>query len=467
MRTFRKRSREHLVTVVTAGLIAGFGVVLVTVLDLVRTAARVESAGFLPPAVTDVLPILGTTFFLVAVYVAAIVAVNTTSMIVAGRRREIALLRLLGATATRVRGRVLLEGTVAAVIGAAAGVVTGLVLIAGSVAIATASGFLPAADYRIVSVVAWLPALAIVAATAPASWRGARLVAAVSPIEATGAALSPTRRRGSDRAWLPVSLMAFGFFLLFLGAIAGAATPLGLFVAFTGGAVSFSGLVLGADRFVGPVLRTAARLVGTSPVGQLAVGAQIRDRQRFGRSVIGLTIGITLVVMLAVATATFESTIAGEVAIDPSDREVFDAIAQTLSQAAAIMLGLVAFSGVIATVGLVSTISLGVTQRIREFALLRIIGADTAQVRRIVMAESALVVAAALVGGTLLGLAYGWAGSQSVLGSVTETRIIGPVVPWELLALMPVVAVLVATAAALVPARRVTRVSPVEALAVR
>jgi putative ABC transport system permease protein len=82
------------------------------------------------------------------------------------------------------------------------------------------------------------------------------------------------------------------------------------------------------------------------------------------------------------------------------------------------------------------------------------------------------VTIAALATGLVLGVVYGWAGAQSLLGSVPvdvtlerTAHVVWPSVPF-----WPVVAIVVATTvltlvAAVVPTRLATRVAPVEALA--
>jgi putative ABC transport system permease protein len=88
-----------------------------------------------------------------------------------------------------------------------------------------------------------------------------------------------------------------------------------------------------------------------------------------------------------------------------------------------------------------------------------------------VMLEAAHITIASLVAGLVLGTAYGWAGAQSVLGSVAmppswqSPTLVAPAVPW-----LPVLLIVVATAvltlvAAVVPTRLATRVAPIEALA--
>jgi putative ABC transport system permease protein len=128
-------------------------------------------------------------------------------------------------------------------------------------------------------------------------------------------------------------------------------------------------------------------------------------------------------------------------------------------------------SAVIAAVGLVNLLTIGVVQRRRELGLLRSLGVSTGQVRRMVLLEAAHITIAAVSTGLVLGIGYGWAGAQSLLGSVPmppawqAPTLVAPAVPW-----LPVLIIVVAMAAltliaAVVPTRLATRVAPVEALA--
>ncbi|MET0780907.1 MAG: ABC transporter permease, partial [Microbacterium sp.] len=132
----------------------------------------------------------------------------------------------------------------------------------------------------------------------------------------------------------------------------------------------------------------------------------------------------------------------------------------------------VAVSAVIAGVGLVNLLTIGVVQRRRELGLLRALGVSNGQVRRMVLLEAAHVTIAALATGLVLGIVYGWAGAQSLLGSVPVNPDLGAsaTLVWPAVPLWPVIAVIAATTvltlvAAVVPTRLATRVAPVEALA--
>ena len=149
-----------------------------------------------------------------------------------------------------------------------------------------------------------------------------------------------------------------------------------------------------------------------------------------------------------------------------------DEMTALLDSFAAIMMGLVAVSAVIAGVGLVNLLTIGVVQRRRELGLLRALGVSNGQVRRMVMLEAAHITIAATATGIVLGVLYGWAGAQSLLGSIPtnpDAPIVGTFV-WPAVPVVPVLAIVLATGiltlvAAVVPTRLATRVAPVEALA--
>jgi putative ABC transport system permease protein len=153
--------------------------------------------------------------------------------------------------------------------------------------------------------------------------------------------------------------------------------------------------------------------------------------------------------------------------------ELGSEFAAIMDSFAAVMMVLVGVSAVIAAVGLVNLLTIGVVQRRRELGLLRAIGLSNGQVRRMILLEALHITVTATVTGLVLGVVYGWIAAQSLLGSVRmppffeETAgLVAPAVPW-----IPVVIIVIATAvltlvAAAAPTRLATRVAPVEALAV-
>lgn len=142
------------------------------------------------------------------------------------------------------------------------------------------------------------------------------------------------------------------------------------------------------------------------------------------------------------------------------ERAMFD---QVIDALLAVVVGLLAVAVFIALIGVTNTLSLSVLERQRENAMLRAIGLTRKQLRLTLAVEGLLI---ALVGtglGVVLGTVYGWAGSAAALGTFGDIAL---AVPWRDLGLVLVVAVLAGLVASVLPARRATRTSPVEALAV-
>ncbi|MCL3862747.1 ABC transporter permease [Actinotalea sp. K2] len=129
----------------------------------------------------------------------------------------------------------------------------------------------------------------------------------------------------------------------------------------------------------------------------------------------------------------------------------------------AVVVGLLGVAVVIALIGVANTLSLSVLERRRESATLRAIGLSRRQLRGTLAIEGMLIAGVGAVVGSVLGVAYGWAGAQTVLGEVSS---VGLTVPWRDLALVLVVALLAGLLASVVPGRSAARTSPVAALAV-
>lgn len=459
--------RGHGATVLVTALATVFGVGLLGVTEVIAQATS-ESVGD-DPSVRLMLTIVSFVFTAIAIYVAAVVTTNTVATIVAGRLRTIALVRLLGATAAGERRRLAREGLLAGAAGAAIGMVAAWALVLALVLVGIATGALPDRAYSFITVTMAVPVGAVVLATWLAAWSGSRRVLAVTPVAALGAAVpegeQPVRaRRG--RAVVAAILFALGLALLALGIAVGMVSPAGMLIAVIGGIASFTGVIAGSVFVIPQLLRLAGLLLGRDAAAVLGARNALRHPERSSRSAIALVIGVTLVTMFAVAGETFRHTVLQMVTDRWGDAglQQFD---QTLTTMTMILSFLVGFSAVIAAVGLVNALTVGVLQRTREFGLLRALGFSTGQLRRTIAVEAVQLTATAFVLGTALGIGYGWAGAQSLIGSEAgHGRLIPPVVPWWFLAGVAAVAALLALSGSLLPARHATRVSPVQALAV-
>ena len=115
---------------------------------------------------------------------------------------------------------------------------------------------------------------------------------------------------------------------------------------------------------------------------------------------------------------------------------------------------------VVAALGIVNTLSVGVSERVREIAILRSHGMTVGQVQAMVVAEAAIMGAVGGLAAIVTGLAVGWA----MLGAAAGGDAGGFAVPWALLAIVILVGTGVAALAGLYPARLAGRLPIVRSL---
>ena len=474
--SIRAGVREHRASILVSGLSAAFGVVLIGAVDILAAAVRQSQGGELVQAP---LTTVSAIFFVISLYVGAIVTSNTFSTVIAGRTRQIALLRLIGATARQQRRAVAGEGLRAGLVGGLAGGLLGAALCLASVPLLVGSGVLPDMPYEALSPTMLAPVVIVVFTTWLASWRGSRRIATVSPIEALGVAT----RQGGDllprrglRLFLSLAVLVVGTATMAFGVALPRIVPLtgpdatevmafAIAIAFVGGLLSFTGVLMCTRFFVPGVLGAVGRLLGRSAPARLAAANAVRYPARSTRMTVGLVIGVTIVSGFQVAQSTFLDILRDAISSDPDFYAVFTDIETTLTSLITVFSILVGFSAVIAAVGLANNLSLSVVQRTRELGLLRALGFTRRQVRLMILAESVQITLTAVVIGLILGIVYGWAAAQSLLGAIPGARFAPPALPVPYLVLVVVMATLLAAAAAIAPTRRAVRVSPVQALA--
>ena len=467
-RTLERAERGLGASVLVAAISSGFGTLLITATGFI--GAWLLAAPYLAgrESVVVVVAILSALLVGVAMFVAAIVTTNTFATIVAGRTRQIALMRLIGASARSERVRVARQGLVVGAIGAVVGLVGG---------IAAAAALLPVArtvwgidvEYALLQPVLVAPAVIVTLTTWAAAWAGSRRVLEVTPLEAISGATERNRSEavgGRVRRIVAGILFVGGSLVLAAGVALGLLSPLGVVVAFVGGIFSFTGLSLGATVIMPPLLQLTGRLFGRSAEARLAAENALRYPERSSRMAIGVVMGVTLVTMFGVASQS-----AREVLISSGGGEPPEELLSLMNTFAAIMMSLVAVSAAIAAVGLVNLLTLGVIQRRRELGLLRTLGFAAPQIRRMVLLEAAHLTVTSVALGLVLGVVYGWAGAQSLLGSVgvppefSSPTFVLPAIPWATVGIVAVVTALFTAVAAVTPTRLATAVSPIDALA--
>src|SRR5678815_3716157 len=120
---------------------------------------------------------------------------------------------------------------------------------------------------------------------------------------------------------------------------------------------------------------------------------------------------------------------------------------------------LLAFSVIVSLFGMVNTLVLSVYERTRELGMLRTIGMTRRQARRMIRHESVIT---ALIGAAL-GLPLGIFLSVIVTQALSQYDV-GMSIPVPMLVAFTVVAILAGIAAAVIPARRASRLDVLDAL---
>jgi len=460
--------RSFAPTILVAALGTTFGSALVIAPGIVTEAMAAAGLADLDP-VKAILSVVGWLFLGIALYVGAIVTANTCATLIAGQTRIIALQRLVGATGATLRARITRTGLLVGVLGGLIGAVAGTGLTALFVVVLRGNGFLPDTSYTLLPWELVLPVVAVVLATWGAFAVGSRRVLTVTPLQALSSSVEPSHedvRSGTARKVWSILLMAGGGLLMVVGLLGSAVSPMAVLPAALGGFVSFAGVAVGATIVMPPVLQLIGRIGSRDPVVLLAGRNAMRAPGRSSRATIGLVIGVTLLVTFAVALGIMQHVLEAQLRgqLGGGSPEQLQGMRDFFVQLNAVISVIVGFSAVIAAVGVVNALALGVLQRRRELGLLRVLGLTGAQVRRMIVTEAVQMVVAAVVSGLVLGTFYGWVGGQTLLGSLGNP--VAPVLPPLTIGIVVVGALVLAVAATIAPVRRAMRVPPTEALAV-
>lgn len=115
---------------------------------------------------------------------------------------------------------------------------------------------------------------------------------------------------------------------------------------------------------------------------------------------------------------------------------------------------------VIAVLGVVNTLGLSIIERTREIGLLRAIGVDRRQMRRMVSLESVAIA----VLGALMGIGMGLVFGVALMASLRDEGLEVTRVPWLSLVLYLLASVVIGLLAARLPARRAARLDVLQAI---
>ncbi|MPY61398.1 ABC transporter permease [Streptomyces spongiae] len=239
----------------------------------------------------------------IAFLVGIFLIINTFSMLVAQRTREIGLMRAIGSSRRQVNRSVLVEALLLGVFGSVLGVGAGVGLAIGLMKLMGATGMNLSTDDL---TVAWTtPVVGLllgIVVTVLAAYLPARRAGKVSPMAALRDAGAPAdAKSGVVRAVLGLVLTGAGGYGLYLASQADKASDGSMWL---GG-----GVVLSLIGFVviGPVLASGVvRVLGAlvlrifGPVGRMAERNALRNPRRTGATGAALMIGLALVACLSV-----------------------------------------------------------------------------------------------------------------------------------------------------------------------
>ncbi|MFD4031547.1 ABC transporter permease [Streptomyces sp. NPDC058637] len=239
----------------------------------------------------------------IAFLVGIFLIVNTFSMLVAQRTREIGLMRAIGSSRKQVNRSVLVEAVLLGIFGSVLGVGAGVGLAVGLMKLMGAMGMeLSTSDLTI----AWTtPAIGLalgVVVTVLAAYIPARRAGKVSPMAALRDAGTPAdARSGWIRAGIGLVLTGAGAAALWATTRADKASEGSLFLGL-GVVLTLIGFIVIGPLLAGVVVRALGavvlRLFG--PVGRLAERNALRNPRRTGATGAALMIGLALVACLSV-----------------------------------------------------------------------------------------------------------------------------------------------------------------------
>ncbi|MFB7170042.1 ABC transporter permease [Streptomyces sp. NPDC056254] len=239
----------------------------------------------------------------VSLFIGSFLIVNTFTMLVTRRTREIALLRAIGATRRQVAGSVLAEAALLGLVASAAGFLLGLGVAAVLPDLLGASQDALPDGPLVIGPLPVAAALCVgVGVTVLAAWLPSRRAAKVAPVEAMRSAQQPPSATQSRvRAGAGLVLLVLGAGLLVSLSGAEDASARNLQNAMLACGVLAAGLILLAPLLAAPVIRLVGRLTGRlGAVGHLARENALRDPRRTAATASSLMISTALVAGLAV-----------------------------------------------------------------------------------------------------------------------------------------------------------------------
>lgn len=249
-------------------------------------------------------------FAAIALVVAGFIIINTFSILVAQRSRELALYRALGASRGQVRNSVVLEAVVTGLFGGVVGVALGAVLAWGISRVVAALGMNLGNSVPMPSPANVIGSLAVaVLVTVAAAWGPARRASKVPPVAAMSGEFSTGAEHLGRRTIIGAVLTVLGAAGVVIGAVGDFDHHLWVF-----GAGAFA-VLIGVALFNPVIGRPLIWLLGRvwrllfREPGKLAELNSIRQPRRTAATASALMIGLTLVTMLSIMSSSASASI--------------------------------------------------------------------------------------------------------------------------------------------------------------
>ncbi|EGX56183.1 ABC transporter integral membrane protein [Streptomyces zinciresistens K42] len=251
----------------------------------------------------------------IAFLVGIFLIINTFSMLVAQRTREIGLMRAIGSSRRQVNRSVLAEALLLGIIGSVLGVGAGVGIAVGLMKLMSLAGMnLSTGDLTVKATTPVVGMVLGVVVTVLAAYLPARRAGKVSPMAALRDAGTPADgRAGWVRALIGLVLTGAGGAALFAAAGADKASD-GALMLGAGVVLSLIGFVVIGPLLAGGVVRviSAVLLRAFGPVGRMAERNALRNPRRTGATGAALMIGLALVACLSVVGSSMVASATSE-----------------------------------------------------------------------------------------------------------------------------------------------------------
>ncbi|WP_405842124.1 ABC transporter permease [Streptomyces platensis] len=239
----------------------------------------------------------------VSLFIGSFLIINTFTMLVSRRTREIALLRAIGATRRQVSRSVLLEALLVGLVASAAGFLLGLGIAAVLPDILSTDGNTLPQGPLVIGPRPVVAALGVgVGVTVLAAWLPSRRAAKVAPVEAMRTTdQPPSAKRSRIRGVAGLALLVLGAGVLVSLSGAKDASEKNLQNAMFGCALLVAALIVLAPLLASPMIRLTGRLTSRFGItGHLAQQNALRDPRRTAATAATLLVSTALVAGLAV-----------------------------------------------------------------------------------------------------------------------------------------------------------------------